>query len=243
LDIGGSQTLTAAVFPDDASDKTVYWASSHPNVATVENGKITAVSGGSAIIRVSTKNGNQRGDCVAVVTSAPANVKAAAFLGRQVDLSWNEIKEARSYHIYRSSSAEGTYSKLDNTATASYRDINPLTGNGEYNFYKISAVYDKEREGPKSDYATGAPPNKPTGFKAEKSGTYIYLSWDYAIDAGRYFIYRRNSAEEEYVKTGESGSSPFYDNSPTKGNNYYYKVSAVNPFDESEPSNPDFCEF
>lgn len=48
---GASETLTATVKPDNATDKTVTWSSSAPNIATVdEAGNVTAVAKGEATI-------------------------------------------------------------------------------------------------------------------------------------------------------------------------------------------------
>ena len=50
LEIGDSETLTATVSPDNATDKTVIWTSSNKAVATVENGVVTAIAEGEAVI-------------------------------------------------------------------------------------------------------------------------------------------------------------------------------------------------
>ncbi len=48
---GDTDTLTATVLPNDATDKTITWSSDKPNVVTVDsNGNIAAVGGGTAII-------------------------------------------------------------------------------------------------------------------------------------------------------------------------------------------------
>lgn len=62
---GDSESLTATVLPDDATDKTVTWASSNEAVATVKDGKITAVKEGEA--NVSVKAGNQIASCKVIV--------------------------------------------------------------------------------------------------------------------------------------------------------------------------------
>ncbi|MCE1198159.1 MAG: Ig-like domain-containing protein [Marinilabiliales bacterium] len=54
-----AETLTTTYFPDDATNKEVTWSSSNPAVATVDsNGKVTAVSVGSATISVVYKQNN-----------------------------------------------------------------------------------------------------------------------------------------------------------------------------------------
>ena len=62
---GESETLTATVKPDDADDKTVTWSSSNASVATVDNGKVTALKEGSATITA--KAGDKTATCAVVV--------------------------------------------------------------------------------------------------------------------------------------------------------------------------------
>lgn len=57
--VGETTTLTATVTPDDATNKGVMWVSSDDNVATVdENGLVTAISAGEAIIHAVAKDGS-----------------------------------------------------------------------------------------------------------------------------------------------------------------------------------------
>ena len=70
LDIDGSESLTANIYPSTASAKDVIWASSDDSVATVDAlGKVTAVNSGLAIISVSSGDGAFKAYCV--VTVAP----------------------------------------------------------------------------------------------------------------------------------------------------------------------------
>ena len=50
LDFGGEEPLVATVQPENATDKTVIWTSSDESVATVENGKVSALKVGTATI-------------------------------------------------------------------------------------------------------------------------------------------------------------------------------------------------
>jgi uncharacterized repeat protein (TIGR02543 family) len=65
---GNSETLTAKVYPDDASNKGVTWKSSNEKVVTVDqNGKVTAIGAGTATISVVTKSGNKTATCQVTV--------------------------------------------------------------------------------------------------------------------------------------------------------------------------------
>ncbi len=64
---GHSETLTATVKPDDATDKTVTWGSSNTKIVTVDsNGKVTAVAGGTATITA--KAGDKQATCTVTVS-------------------------------------------------------------------------------------------------------------------------------------------------------------------------------
>jgi hypothetical protein len=67
---GQSFTLTAAVLPDIAEDKSVKWKSSKTSIATVADGVVTANSNGKygkAVITATTSNG-KKATCVVTVT-------------------------------------------------------------------------------------------------------------------------------------------------------------------------------
>lgn len=65
LEKGQSETLVASVFPVDATDKTVTWSSSNPEIATVTNGIVNAVVGGNATITASA--GDKSASCKVTV--------------------------------------------------------------------------------------------------------------------------------------------------------------------------------
>lgn len=68
LNKGETNTLTATVSPDNATDKTVTWTSSDETVATVDTeGKVTAVKGGTATIKATA--GAKSAECVVTVKS------------------------------------------------------------------------------------------------------------------------------------------------------------------------------
>ncbi len=66
LNTGETLTLTAAVLPSDASDRTVAWESSNAKVASVAGGTVTGISPGTAVITARTVNG-KTAECTVTV--------------------------------------------------------------------------------------------------------------------------------------------------------------------------------
>ncbi|MBQ8546335.1 MAG: leucine-rich repeat protein [Clostridia bacterium] len=59
LEVGSAQNIVATVSPSNATDKTVTWTSSNSDVATVNNGVVSAVGVGTATITAGSSNGLQ----------------------------------------------------------------------------------------------------------------------------------------------------------------------------------------
>ena len=65
---GETQTLTATVLPDNATNKKVSWSSSNDAVVSVDqNGAVTAVKEGTATISVTTEDGGKTASCEVTV--------------------------------------------------------------------------------------------------------------------------------------------------------------------------------
>ncbi len=67
LKAGSSDSLTATVLPNDATNKSVTWSSSNSQVATVNNGVVTARAEGTAVITVLTLDGSKTATCTVTV--------------------------------------------------------------------------------------------------------------------------------------------------------------------------------
>ena len=97
---GATATLRAMVVPSDATNQKVTWRSTNTAVATVENGTVTAVSGGNATITVTTEDGNHTATCSVAVeaTSAIEDVVFASVVvspnpfGEQLCITYGDLR-------------------------------------------------------------------------------------------------------------------------------------------------------
>lgn len=78
-------TLTATVLPENATDKTLTWSSDKENVATVEDGVVTAHAAGTATITAETANGVS-GSCTVTVTEETIDVTSITLDPQEVTL-------------------------------------------------------------------------------------------------------------------------------------------------------------
>ena len=74
---GESETLTATVTPNDATNPNVTWSSDKPEVATVENGEVTAKAAGTATITATAADGSGKSaNCKVTVTQSEYSISA-----------------------------------------------------------------------------------------------------------------------------------------------------------------------
>ena len=73
LEVGESETLTATITPDNATNKAVEWKSDDTSVATVDtSGKVTAIKAGTATITATAADGSGEKATCAVTVTAPS---------------------------------------------------------------------------------------------------------------------------------------------------------------------------
>lgn len=65
---GAQETLTATVYPADATNKNIVWFSSNTKVATITNGIVTAKENGSSLIIATTESGAKAANCTVRVS-------------------------------------------------------------------------------------------------------------------------------------------------------------------------------
>ena len=167
---------------------------------------------------------------------APTNVKASITDDFFIKVSWNTVKYAESYDVYRSSSSSGTFTKVASAVkAASWTDQNPLSGNNYYRVYAVGHGLTSQPSATSNavNFTLGAPTNVTASLTDD---FFIKVSWNSVKYAESYDVYRSSSSSGSFTKvsTGIKTTS-WTDQSPLSGNNYY-RVYAVGHGLTSQPS-------
>ncbi len=167
---------------------------------------------------------------------APANLIAVGESG--VKLSWEAVKYADGYEVYRADSQSGQYSLIKtNTAggAVSYEDTNVIAG--QTYFYKVNA-YVKQgadnlrgvQSGVVSATVGGNVVDVPANFAANSNAyNQIKLSWNAVSGASGYYIQVADSATGNFTllsEIGAGGSVSSLHSDVVTGKTYYYKIQA-----------------
>ena len=161
---------------------------------------------------------------------APSNVSASnGSYTSYVKVSWDSVSSTATYAIYRSTSADGTYSQIANSQSLSYNDTLPIIGNTYY--YKIKACTGSVGSvacGGYSDYASGYISSVPIADAVDNTNL-SFIGWGDAnwFGQAKTFYYDSDAAQsgnigdsqQSCMQTTVAGSSDL---------SFYWKVSSDN---------------
>ena len=168
------------------------------------------------------------------VPEAPDRLKAKAHGYDGIILTWNEVRGAVEYYIYRYEPLLDDYDYLDSTSDNEYIDED--LDRGKTYYYKVKAVDSygeesdfSEEEGARVGYDDDEDLDAPDDLEAEAIGSdAIELTWDEVDDAEEYYIYRSESSSGRYKFLDSTDDTEYIDDEDLEpGKTYYYKVTAV----------------
>ncbi len=191
-------------------------------IRRIENAKISAI------------------EIIPVDTVAPAAVTglSATAAATGVNLGWSasSASDLAGYNVYRSSSATGTYTKLNAALLTALTYADTTAPQGVPAYYQVTAVDTSNNESVRSTTASATrpdttPPAGLTGITAAGSATGITVGWTAspATDLAGYNVYRSTTAGGAYVKVNTAivtGTS-YSDTTAPAGATSYYQVTAV----------------
>ena len=146
-------------------------------------------------------------------------------------LTWAAVDGAAKYDVYRSNSADGTFSKVGSTDKTTY--VNTGAVKGVTYFYKIRAVGASGASGFSNTVAihvagvVKAPATVVlSGIKADAAG--ITVTWKTTANADTYNVLRRDASNTAWkvIARGVSGTS-YKDTTVARGVMYSYTVQGV----------------
>ncbi|MBO4927026.1 MAG: hypothetical protein J5379_02090 [Clostridiales bacterium] len=144
-------------------------------------------------------------------------------------LKWKAVSGFSNYNIYRSTSANGTYSYLASVTGGTTKYTDTTAGSGKTYYYKVRPYF---KANGKTIYAGWSDAKKvtvlaDTKLTAEpKSGVTMKLSWTAVSGAQSYEIYRATSASGPYTYVKATTGTSTSDTGLTAGTRYYYMIRA-----------------
>lgn len=232
---GQKTQIKTAVYPDNASNKGLWYHYDKNIMAIDENGYITGKKVGSSKILVIAKDNPQIYAYVTVhiTNKVPGNVKAVQTASQngdyRVKISWTKISNEEVYEVYRSTSKDSGYEYVDSVYSLSYIDTG-LKKNKKY-YYKVKVVsnmWDDAIYNPLSDAAmvyVSEPASKVAVAKTAKTSAKV--TWSRVSSASGYEVYGYDSKTKKYVllKTCEDNTTVSFTKTNLKaGQTYSFKV-------------------
>ncbi|MBO5709186.1 MAG: Ig-like domain-containing protein [Bacteroidales bacterium] len=205
---GEEVSLTATVKPDNATNKNVTWSSSNETVASVTDGKVTALKSGETTITVTTEDSAKTAECKITVKGNPATATlgkvtaaTATFTGHldvpASDLSFSQVtvyySDAETFNMNEAESASATSFDSEQNYTITLTNLKYGT---KYNYCMVTEVKSEKTYGEVLDFTTDNVTLSelsvvPSSFRADVSGSLSGLSEE----------------DKEYIKVGVIYSS------------------------------------
>jgi fibronectin type 3 domain-containing protein len=192
-----------------------------------------------AVDGTSQESGNSNQDSATPYNAPPAAPSGLVGVGGNsiVTLSWtpNTEDDLAGYSVYRSTSLNGTYTKITPSLISTSNHTDTGLVNGTTYYYRVTATDDIAQESAFSNTVSATPgdppPAAPTGLTATPGDKQISLDWNNNTegDLAGYNVYRSLTSGTGYTKINSSvvTYSHYLDTGRTGNTVYYYVVTAV----------------
>jgi fibronectin type 3 domain-containing protein len=148
-----------------------------------------------------------------------------------VNVSWDAVKGAEFYQIYRSSNGNSNSYQLiaDNVKSCTWKDYSPLSGN---NYYKVCAVglgmTTEMSSGTNAvNYSLDVPRNVKAELVANGEKLAVNIQWDAVKFAEAYQVYRSTSSYSNFELIADSVKATSYKDKSELSGKYYYRVRTI----------------
>lgn len=163
---------------------------------------------------------------VKVALPPPSGLRTKVIKQSRVLVTWNKVKKANYYTVYRSTKKDSGYTKLTTVKENSYTDYQVSRGTTYY--YRIVACNKKNKKW-QSDKCEAvyahlklSAPKLVSTYENNK----IKLTWSKVSGADSYYIYKQNS-KGKYQLLGKTAKLYYRDDRVVSGESYQYKILAT----------------
>ena len=176
-----------------------------------------------------------------ILLPAPMGLAASPYSSANIQLTWNPVPGASSYHVYRgdTSGGEDVTPIATGVGSPTYVDSDQSLVVGNTYFYEVTAV-DSVGESGKSNEASAAPGlpllAAPILVATPSSGQ-AALSWTTISGASGYNLYRASAGNAAQFLAFVSTGTVYTDTGLTNGVTYSYYVCAVRAVGQGNASN------
>ena len=140
-------------------------------------------------------------------------------------LTWNAVRGATSYKVYRATSQNGTYSLLGTVTATSYTNTGAKAGTTYY--YKVKAV-NSAGESAYSNIVSGRATVTTLTMGHSATSGKPQLTWKAVSGAASYKVYRATAKNGAYTVINTTKALTYTNTGAALGTTYYYKVEALN---------------
>lgn len=159
----------------------------------------------------------------------PMNVKVNnSEISGKPKVTWNKVKDADKYYVYRATSKTGDYTYMYSTTNNYYTNTSAVPGKTYY--YKVRAVCSATEYGNsvQSDYCyITCDCASPVVTSSLNSNGKPSITWKKVDGATKYEVWRKVGENGTYQKYYTTVYTSFTNSSAKAGTRYYFKVKAI----------------
>lgn len=172
IEVGKTAVIKESVQPENATNKTVSWESKNETVASVENGKITALKEGIAEIIVTTADGNKTATCTVNVIPKQIPVESIKVNPSSAAMQTGTKATLRVVYTPENATNKAVVWATDNEAVASVSNEGVVTAKAAGTANITATTVDGQKSSSCTVIVTEAP--KPTPDPEVKEYTVIF---------------------------------------------------------------------
>lgn len=156
----------------------------------------------------------------------PTDLTATAPLDSQVALSWQAVRGAIGYHLYRSTTAGNETLLQTNIPGPTFEDSG--LRHGQTYYYVVTAVNASGESGKTAEVSAVTKAAPPANLHANAGDSQVFLSWNASPTATGYRVYRDTLGGAGGATNFLVAGTRFTDTNLVNGTGYYYQIAAIN---------------